>query len=273
MNCTLEDVLSRYGLEVSSKKRGERWELIRLKTFARNKCFKGIKLYDVSESTISKYKDSRLLEVSPGTVARELKLLSSILNTAWKEWRLINRNPCADVKQPKEPPGRTRIITDDEVVDFLGKIPYDRKNQPKSIAELVGAAFLFSLETGCRAGEIATLKTKNIHDKSIHLDMTKNGKPRDVPLSKEAKRILSLLPKDGALAFGISVGQLDSMFRKIRDRLETDYVFHDARRTFITRTAKKMDVLSLARIVGHTNVNQLMTYYHKSAEDLADLLD
>jgi hypothetical protein len=34
-----------------------------------------------------------------------------------------------------------------------------------------------------------------------------------------------------------------------------------------------MDVLSLARVVGHTNVNQLMTYYHKSAEDLADLLD
>ena len=273
MHCTFEDIANRYAREISSKKRGEKWELIRIKAFKNHKVFRDAKLYDINASDISDYRDSRLQEVSTGTVAREMKMLSSMFTTAWKDWGLINKNPTTDVRHPKEPPGRTRIITDDEVAAFLNEIPYDKNIAPKSIAELVGAAFLFSLETGCRAGEIVSLKIKNIHEKSIHLEMTKNGQSRNVPLSKEAQRILSMLPKQGDLAFDLTTGQLDSMFRKIRDKLDADYVFHDARRTFITRTAKKMDVLSLARVVGHTNVNQLMTYYHKSAEDLADLLD
>ncbi len=36
--------------------------------------------------------------------------------------------------------------------------------------------------------------------------------------------------------------------------------------------ARKLDVLPLARMVGHTDLKMLMTYYNESAEDLAKRL-
>lgn len=37
----------------------------------------------------------------------------------------------------------------------------------------------------------------------------------------------------------------------------------------ITRLSRKLDVLTLARVVGHKRIQQLMTYYNESAEDIA----
>ena len=48
--------------------------------------------------------------------------------------------------------------------------------------------------------------------------------------------------------------------------------FHDLRHCAITNLAKKLNVLELARMVGHKDVRQLMTYYNPSSEDLAKKL-
>ena len=52
----------------------------------------------------------------------------------------------------------------------------------------------------------------------------------------------------------------------------TDLTFHDTRHEATTRLAKKLHVLDLARVTGHSNINELMTYYNKDARELADLL-
>ncbi|KJK17754.1 hypothetical protein UB46_34680 [Burkholderiaceae bacterium 16] len=49
--------------------------------------------------------------------------------------------------------------------------------------------------------------------------------------------------------------------------------FHDTRHEAITRLAKKLQPLALARMTGHTDLNELMTYYNESAADIAALLD
>lgn len=51
-----------------------------------------------------------------------------------------------------------------------------------------------------------------------------------------------------------------------------DLHFHDARHDAITRLARKLDVLQLARMVGHRDLKSLMTYYNETAEHLASLL-
>lgn len=48
--------------------------------------------------------------------------------------------------------------------------------------------------------------------------------------------------------------------------------FHDLRHSAITRLAKKLDVLALAKMVGHRDLRQLMIYYNPSAEELAGRL-
>ena len=52
-----------------------------------------------------------------------------------------------------------------------------------------------------------------------------------------------------------------------------DLHFHDSRHTAITRLAGKLDVLALARMVGHKDLRMLQIYYNESAEDMAKRLD
>ncbi len=65
-----------------------------------------------------------------------------------------------------------------------------------------------------------------------------------------------------------------ALFRKAKVKaLVEDLHFHDFRHLAITRLAHKLDVLALARMVGHRDLRQLQVYYNMSAEDMAGRLD
>lgn len=269
----LQDVLEKYSLEVSPKKKGAKWEQVRLKAIAQHEVFKGKRIAAIDVPLLAKYRDSRLNEVSGSTVVRELNLLSSVFQVAMLEWRLIASNPCKLIKKPKESPHREKIISDDEVSKFLAAIPYDPNLAAQTVSQCVGVALLFALQTGMRAGEICALHSADINGSVAQLQTTKNGKPRQVPLSKEALRLLSLLPETDGPLFGLTGQRLDPLFRKYRDRAKVDFRFHDSRHTAVTLMSRKLDVLSLAKVIGHSNVSQLLTYYNPTAAHLASLLD
>lgn len=74
-------------------------------------------------------------------------------------------------------------------------------------------------------------------------------------------------------SFGLTASQKDSLFRKIRERAAIDGLnFHDARHTAITRLAKKLNPLELARMVGHKDLKMLLVYYNESADEIAKKL-
>jgi integrase len=73
--------------------------------------------------------------------------------------------------------------------------------------------------------------------------------------------------------FDLRVAQIDALWRKARDRAGiVDCHWHDARHTAVTRLARKLDVLALARAIGHRDLRQLQTYYNPTAEELAKRL-
>lgn len=73
--------------------------------------------------------------------------------------------------------------------------------------------------------------------------------------------------------FGLTQSQKDALFRKIRERAAIDGLnFHDARHTAITRLAKKLNPLELARTVGHKDLKMLLVYYNESADEIAKRL-
>jgi len=49
--------------------------------------------------------------------------------------------------------------------------------------------------------------------------------------------------------------------------------FHDTRHEALTRLAQKLEVLDLARMVGHRDPRSLMIYYNATAEEIASRLD
>src|SRR5438876_9719490 len=65
-----------------------------------------------------------------------------------------------------------------------------------------------------------------------------------------------------------------ALFRKAKGRAEIKGLhFHDSRAEALTRLSRKVDVLTLARIVGHRDPRSLMIYYRESAEDIATRID
>ena len=262
---TCSDAFDRYERDVSRKKRGHRWEKLRLKAIGKSALGK-VLMRDVNASHVAEWRDNRLKSVQGSTVNREMNLLSNVFTLARKEWKWIMTSPTKEVARPKENNARFRRVTDDEIkimCDALGwanAVPTTKKQS-------VAAVFLFALETAMRAGEICKLARGDIVGRVATLHVTKSGKPREVPLSARALELWNMCP-DG---FGITTASLDALFRKTRDN-ETaieDMTFHDTRHEAITRLAKKLHVLDLARMVGHKNLKMLMTYYNMSTEDIA----
>ena len=272
---TCKDAFERYSEEVSVHKPGRHWEEIRLLAIAKHevsgKPLGDVMLVDVTADMLGKWRDMRLKTVAGSTVNRDMNLLSHVFTTARREWKWVADSPTTDVRRPKESPPRDRLISQDEIDRLCLALGYDSKVTSKSSA--VAAAFLFAIETGMRAGEICGLTTADISGKVAHLPRTKNGTSRDVPLSKKAGEILKQLPPGTPTCFGITTASLDALFRKarIRSGIE-DLTFHDTRHEAITRLAKKLNVLELARMVGHKDLKMLQIYYNETAEELAKKL-
>lgn len=263
------EILDRYAREVSPGKRGHKWEAARLERLQREP-IASRRLCDLTAADFAEWRDARLREVAPATVRRELNLISAIMTQARKEWRLIDANPLSDVRKPSEPQKRERRVTSDE----LARLAQAAGSDLTTATGRVFAAFRFGIETGMRSGEILGLTwgRVSIDDRVARLDATKNGDRREVPLSVEAVEILQALPRRDPI-FGLQDRQRDALWRKIRARaMVEDLHFHDSRHEAVTRLSRKLDVLALARMIGHRDLKMLMRYYDESAADIAKRL-
>ena len=268
---TLKDTFDRYAREESPKRRGARWEIVRLKRLSSD-MIADKRLADLEPADLADWRDRRAKEVAPATVRREMALMSSVLTTARREWGLISLNPLSDIRKPASPPPRDRRVSSDEIEKLMAAAGADlTRAQARAVH-----AFRFAVETAMRAGEIVGLTDKTV-DRTTRvatLPRTKNGSVRKVPLSTAALSLLDELPKTDGLLFNLNSQQIDALFRKVRDKAQIwDLHFHDSRHEAITRLAKKVDVLSLARMVGHKDIKMLMVYYNETAEELAQRLD
>jgi integrase len=268
---TVKEALQRYAREVSPKKKGERWEILRLALLERDK-LAAVRLPALRPIHVSEWRERRLQAVSGASVRREMNLLQSVFKACRKDWGWLAVDPIADVDRPPNPPGRRRRISQDEIDRVTLALGYDG-GEPVTLSDRVALAFLLAIETAMRSGEILGLRWDDIGEKSVTLPRTKNGDLRRVPLSARAREIVALLPRGEGTVFGLEAGTRDALFRKARDRAEIPNLhFHDSRAEAIWRLSKKLDVMELARVIGHRDLKSLLHYYHADADDLADRL-
>ena len=128
-----------------------------------------------------------------------------------------------------------------------------------------------------------------------YLRDTKNGKPRAVPLSTKAVKILKSDDDDKVVkikrgkVFNTTYSALTQSFRRavaraIRlyekdteldmriDGFLDDFTYHDLRHEATTRLADKLQMHELMKVTGHSDARMLARYYHPKAEDLAKKL-
>lgn len=273
---TLADALERYLAEVSPKKRGHAFESRRLLAFERDYptlCKK--LLTDVSPSDVAAWRDARLEKVSKGSVQRDINLLRNVWTVAIKEWGWLGESPWPMVKPPGENPARERLMSWREIRALLRRCGFKTGARPQTGQELVAWSLLVALRTGLRAGEVLGLtgETVDLERRVItlatHKTVEKVGR-RQVPLTPQAARVLRVIWREGPL-LPLRPAMLDALFRKLRDQLMLpDLRFHDSRGTALTHLARKVDVMTLARISGHQDLKTLMNhYYRESAEQIS----
>ena len=152
---------------------------------------------------------------------------------------------------------------------------YISGHPPMTLSEEVAYAFLISLRTGMRQGEVIGLTTdcvdlkKRVARLEVHKTLETVG-ARHVPLTARGAALLSVLVRYRKTGPLFKVKSAETMFRKYRHQLGIDgLTFHDARATFCTHMARRVDVMTLTKITGHKDPKQLMTYYRESAESIA----
>lgn len=289
---TFGQLLERYRDDVSSTRDGGRWETTRINKLVNGNPDKGaerdpitlVRLAVLNQTHFGEWRDRRLTSVSPASVRREWNILSAACTKAVDEWKWLAKHPMKGVERPEKPEARDRRISAEESERILFCAGYSRDVPPCTMTARVGSVFLFAIETAMRAGEICALEWKDVQIEQRYCTIkgevvgsrkTKAAK-RNVPLSREAIRLMEQIPgeREGKVFQISSTQSLDALFRKVRDKAAIDDLhFHDTRHEAITRLSKKMDVLALARMVGHRNINELMTYYNESASDIAPRLD
>ncbi len=266
----LEDALIRYRDEVTVLKKGKKQEHNRINAMLKLPLAQ-MRINDITSDDMGKYRDERLKKNGGGTVNRELSLISVIFNRARIEWKWVEKNPISDVTRPKNPRPRDQRISDDEIQRVCDALGY-AGGEINSSTDLVAVFFLLAIETAMRLGELCAVVPSSVHLSERYVEVTdsKNGDKRKVPLSSKAVELLGKVVRSRRKIVSDTAG---AIYRQCRGAADMDHFnFHDTRHEAITRLAQKLDVLDLARMIGHRDPKSLMIYYNATPIEIANRL-
>lgn len=212
---------------------------------------------------------------SNATINRKLSALSKILKTAERydpEFRMPR------IEKLREPEGRTKVFTDDEIEAMcvaardLGK-PW--------LADLI----IIGMDTGLRLSEIINLRYDDVltatkGDLWITVRESKNGKSRRIPCTSRVVEILQTHRTHGREVFDQTFphksavqtawGQVRSHMGRQNDK---DWVFHTLRHTFCSNLVRNgVDVLTVAKLAGHSSIQVTMRYAKLAPDNLSEAI-
>jgi hypothetical protein len=260
---TFEQAIKRYMREVTPRKEGQRWEMLRLQGLLQ--CPElNMRLHKLDQQHIAAWRDRRLGEVKASTLLREFNLLRHVLRVARDEWRWITHEPVRGVRMPADEPPRTAAWGWRQIRLVLRARAYVG---PKT-AEVIDA-FHISLRTGMRLAEILRAPQGLDAQRQVVILLksktTREGKPVVVPVGRRATKLLQRPP------FTVGANEASTLFRRLTKSLGINgLTFHDARASAITLLSRKLDVMDLARVSRHKDLSLLLnTYYRPRIEDIA----
>lgn len=256
---TLAQAFEKYRKEVTSKKRGSDWEENALKRLL-SMFDPDAELGDIQAPKIKAWRDARLESVSSSTVLREKNLLSNIFSVARKEWEWIDHNPFQNVKFVDEKIARHQRWDWKTIKRVL------RAGQRTGGKTLEASeAFHISLRTGMRLSE-AIAAPENYDPKRKVVRLQAKMRIEEIPIGRLAQKLVQREP------FTVQPNEASVLFSRLKkSQLAGDLTLRDARATSLTWMAKKVDVMTLAKISRHFDLEFLQRhYYRETASEIAN---
>ncbi|EMA7646774.1 TPA: phage integrase [Yersinia enterocolitica] len=216
-------------------------------------------LYQIDSRCLVEYRAYRLgIGIKASTINHDLFALSGAFKAMAKIDEYHGENPITTLSPLKEVRSEMSYLTTNEIEVLL--------------SQLVGDYYriaVLCLATGARWGEAYGLKAENIVHNNVMFSHTKNGDKRVVPISQEIADIVKT--RDSGRLFRVSYSRFRKMMKEAKPNLPDGQAVHALRHTFATHFMMKGgNIITLQRILGHSDVSQTMTYAHFSPDYLAD---
>ena len=204
--------------------------------------------------------------------------LSRMLNRA-EAWGLVpaGSNPCRFVT-PYRTRRLERFLTEDEF-RRLGRA-LDELEAEGRLPVHAAAAIRLLMLTGCRSGEILTLRWEDValERSEVRLRESKTG-PRVVPLSPAAARVLAGMPRAADNPWviagrepGTRLTHVGYYWYPVRERAGLDDVrLHDLRHSFASRAlALGEDLTMIGKLLGHKKIQTTARYAHLARDSVKE---
>lgn len=274
---TFDELMLAYLRETQGGKRSHDRDLNstkRLKPFFTGRDLGTLKRPDVRVYIAKRKADG----VQPGTINREIGLLSAAINYARREWDWDIPNNVEGARL-REPEGRVRSLEVEEAQRLIECA--EQSIQATYLADFIRLA----LNTGCRRDEMLRLEWSRVDLKNnlFHLAgaNTKSGKRRSVPLNLEARQALlnrarfraehcPASPWVFAYRNGERVGSVKRSFTTACENAGiVDFRIHDLRHTCASWLVSAGQSLTAVRdLLGHSTVKMTERYAHLSPENV-----
>ena len=236
--------------------------------------FKGRPIGDITARDVRRW--FAALHNTPAAADRSAPVLSVIMRQAEVYgYRPEGTNPCAGIKRYRRR-GRERFISTAEI-RRLGEV-LARHEAEYPPAEAIIRLLLL---TGCRTGEIVTLKWRFYREGRLFLPDSKTG-PRTVWLSSAAREVLNGLPRRAVWVFPspitdrcLSTVSVIRVWHSVRAEADlSDVRLHDLRHTFASMAlAQGETVLTIGRLLGHRDPATTLKYIHLSDSTVREAVD
>ena len=213
----------------------------------------------------------------PGLANRAMPVLSMMMRMAelWG-YRAHNSNPCKNTRRYRMKPVE-RFLTAEEMARLNAVLTRDEFWCPHIVA-IVRLLML----TGCRFSELVALEWDWIRDRRIHLPDSKSG-PRTVWLSSAARAVIDAIPRYGldcpylfpARPPTRPVDNIAFQWDRIRAEAGLPGLrLHDLRHSWASTAAMNgVDMVTIARLLGHALVETTERYVHLSDRSVTDAAD
>ncbi len=243
----------------------------------------------ITGTDIAKVRDTLAASHSPASVRTTLSHLGSLFSWAQREG-LVEQNPCRGVERPTAEP-TIDYLTRDEVAALLS---HAREHAP-DLHPLIATA----VYTGLRKGELFGLRWRDVDVAARRLTVArsydgtpKSGKPRHLRLPTLLTPILAdwaqRCPKTseglvfpgrlrngtwGLLRDTASLRGLPRLLQAAGCRVHA-HPWHALRHTFASHFIMQGgNILTLQKILGHSDVKVTLVYAHLAPDFLADEMD
>jgi len=251
-------------------------------TRIKNEKKKKRKKFDINGNEIIEVKPKKLLKAK--TINLALFTLNIMLGEAVR-LKIIDKNPCAEVKDLKEDETVREIITADE---FKSLFPVDWSAVWDK--EIVYKANLLAACTGLRIGELRGLRGEDVFDIYIHVhgqylikkyvDHTKTKADRTIPISASMKKMLDglILNNGKGYVFSVDGGKtpitndwLNKGFNRAlkniginyEEKLKRNLSFHAWRHFLNTLLlTSNVSIKKVQNVTGHKSLKMTDRYTH-----------